>query len=110
MDSSQLFSNERAMAVIAYFGWWVTGVMLLVAEKDNSFIRFHAMQSTIFFGFVTLMFIFLLFIPPLWTLNLILSPLSFVYWLYLMYQAYEGEEYEIPYIGQMAKKQLDKME
>jgi len=42
-----------------------------------------------------------------------LSPLvmivAFIVWLMSIYKAYNGEEFELPLVGKLAKKQLAKM-
>jgi uncharacterized membrane protein len=37
--------------------------------------------------------------------GLLISLLILVYWIFLMYKAYNNEQYMIPYIGQLAAKQ-----
>jgi len=106
--------NEKIMGAVAYLGWWVTGVILLLVEKKNQYVRFHAMQSIMVFGAMTLLYIVLGIIPILgWLVALILSPIigiaAFVLWLVLMWKAYSGEKYKLPYFGDLAEKQLAKL-
>lgn len=107
-------TNEKMMGAIAYLGWWVTGLLLLLTQKENSYIRFHAMQSTVFFGGVTLLFVLFGIVPIIgWIIGILISPviwvISFVLWLVLMWKAYSGEKYKLPYFGALAEKQLAKM-
>jgi uncharacterized membrane protein len=107
-------SDKRIKSAIAYLGWWVTGIALLLIEKEDKDIRFHAMQSTVTFGAITLLYIVLGIIPILgWLIAVIISPgvmvVSFVLWLILMWKAYSGEKYKLPYFGNIAEKQLEKM-
>jgi uncharacterized membrane protein len=37
-------------AMLGYLGFWVSGVLLLLIERRNPFVRFHAAQSTIVFA------------------------------------------------------------
>lgn len=96
---------KNTSAALSYALGWLTGIIFLIIEKD-SFVRFHAMQSIIVFGALTV----LLFVP---FLNLVLSPIimiaGFALWLVLIYKAYQGEEYMLPYVGKFAKKQLGKL-
>jgi uncharacterized membrane protein len=39
-------------------------------------------------------------------IGLVISLALFVFWLYLMYQAYNNREYRIPFIGAIAAKQV----
>lgn len=110
----QKVSNENLLAAVAYIGWWVTGIFFLLTERKNHFIRFHAMQSTIVFGAITLLYIAFGIVPIIgWILGLILSPLivfiSFILWLILIWKAFNGEKYKLPYFGELAEKQLPKL-
>lgn len=94
-------TNSNLMGALAYLFGWVSGVVLLLVSKD-SFVRFHAAQSIVVFGLLTL----LSFIPFLgWALAPILS---LVLWLVLMFKAYQGEMWEVPVVGKWAGKILGK--
>lgn len=106
--------NEKLMGALAYLLGPVTGIVFLVVEKKNEYVRFHAMQSAILFGGILLLSVALGIIPVLgWFIALIISPLiglvSFILWLVLMWKAYSGEKYKLPYVGDLAEKQLAKM-
>lgn len=107
-------SNEKMMGAVAYLLGPVTGIVLLLTDKKNSYVRFHAMQSTVLFGAFLLLNIVLGIIPILgWIIALIISPIlgiaSFILWLFLMWKAYNGEKYKLPYFGELAEKQLAKL-
>jgi uncharacterized membrane protein len=96
---------KNTAAALSYVLGWLTGIVFLIIEKDP-FVRFHAMQSIVVFGALTI----LSFLPVLgWLLSPILMVLGFVLWLVLIYKAYQGEEFELPVVGQFARKQLGKM-
>ena len=42
--------NENLMGAVSYLLGFVTGIIMLLVEKQSRFVRFHAMQSTILFG------------------------------------------------------------
>lgn len=112
--AEQSASNEKLMGAVAYLLGPITGIVLLLIEKKNNFVRFHAMQSTVVFGAFLLFNIVLGIIPILgWVIALIISPIlaiaSFVLWLLLMWKAYSGEKYKLPYFGDLAEKQLAKL-
>lgn len=107
-------ANEKMMGAVAYLGWWVTGLVLIFTEKKNSFIRFHAMQSVVLFGGITLLFVIFGIVPIIgWIIGIIISPIiwmaAFVLWLVLMWKAYNGEKYKLPYLGDIAEKQLERL-
>ena len=111
---AQTAGNEKMTGALAYFLGPVTGILLLLTEKKNPYIRFHAMQSTVVFGAYVLLYLILLIIPVLgWIVAFLLSPVlmvvAFILWLVLMWKAYNGEKYKLPYFGDLAERQLEKL-
>jgi len=96
---------KNTAAALSYVLGWLTGIVFLLIEKDP-FVRFHAMQSTITFGILTI----LAMVPFIgWVLSPLVMIVSFVLWLVLIFKAYQGEEFKLPVIGDFAKKQLEKI-
>lgn len=82
------------------------GLILLFTEKEDKTVRFNALQSVIALGIPALVGLtpilgwFLWPLVGLWEVGV---------GLFLMYKTYQGEKYKLPYIGEMAEKQLSKM-
>lgn len=96
---------KNTAAALSYVLGWLTGIVFLLIEKDP-FVRFHAMQSIITFGILTV----LSFIPVIgWMLSPFVMIVGFVLWLVLIFKAYQGEEFKLPVIGEFAKKQLGRL-
>lgn len=96
---------KNTAAALSYVLGWLTGIIFLLIEKDP-FVRFHAMQSIITFGILTL----LSFVPVIgWILSPLVMIVGFILWLVLIFKAYQGEEFKLPVVGEFAKKQLGKM-
>ena len=55
--------NETKRITLLCCGKRVTGIRFLLLEKDNKFVRFHAIQSILVFGAYTVLAIILGFIP-----------------------------------------------
>lgn len=107
--SSAPSTNQNLMAALAYFLGFVTGIIFLLVEKNNKFIRFHAMQSTITFGGLFVVNLALGLVPVIGTIaNIPLSIAALVVWILLMIKAYQGQTYKLPYIGDIAEKQVNK--
>ncbi|MEK7111697.1 MAG: DUF4870 domain-containing protein [Patescibacteria group bacterium] len=94
--------KKETAGALAYVLGPITGVIFLVLEKDP-FVRFHAMQSIV-------VFIGLFVLQWALGLTLILLPLvpligiiSFVLWLLLIYKAWQGTEWEVPFFGKLAR-------
>lgn len=101
---------QNVAGALCYLVGPVTGIIFLVLEKKNAFIRFHAMQSVIVFGGLFVVNVVLGFVPILgWLTGTILSLIGLILWVVLMFKAYQGEKYKLPYIGEIAEKQLGKI-
>ena len=94
-------------ATIAYLGGAITGIVMLVLEKQDRFVRFHAMQSTITFLSVAVLHFILLGVPLIgWALYLPFVVGIFALWVFLMMNAFQGKMYKLPYIGDFAEQQI----
>jgi uncharacterized membrane protein len=100
--------DPNVAAALSYVLGWVTGIALLLLERDSKFVRFHAMQSTIVFLALSVLCLVLQSIPILGMLVAVffVIPLSAVLWLVLMFKAYQGERFKLPVAGEMAEQRL----
>lgn len=112
--------TPNVAAALAYVLGLITGIVFLVLEpyKRDRFVRFHAMQSVLFcvaaivFSIAWSILVDVLISISAWTavaltpIGLIISLGFFLFWLFLMYQAYSNREFRIPIIGAIAAKQL----
>jgi len=108
-------------AALSYALGAITGVLFLVLEpyKNDRSVRFHAIQSIILnVAIVALAIVWniivgiLVSIGGFWVLTVAL-PLDWLFglgvfalWLFLMFQAYNEREFRIPWIGDIAAKQV----
>ena len=98
--------QPNVAALLSYLVGIITGIIFFVIEKDNKFIRFHAMQSILTFGaifvlqFVCVISIFLIFLVPL------INIASLILWVILMVKAYQGEMFKLPIVGDIAQKKI----
>ena len=95
-------------AALSYLVGFVTGIIFLLWEKDNRFVRFHAMQSTMVFGAFFIVYVVLTITLVGAILILPLMLVQLVVWVLCMIKAFQGEMFKLPVIGEMAEKQLDK--
>jgi uncharacterized membrane protein len=100
--------DANLAAALAYAVGWVTGLALYFFEQENRFVRFHALQSIFVFGGLSLAWMLALAVPFLgWFVAFfIIPPVSAVLWLLLMYKAYLGEQYKLPWIGEMVEQRI----
>lgn len=107
--------EPNVAGLLCYLGWWVTGLIFFLMEKENKFVRFHAMQSMVVFGALSIVFFILSLIiritfnpftyiawgiiaPILWVLAVVLM-------IILMVKAYQGKKFKLPWAGNFAEKQ-----
>lgn len=101
--------SENVEALLCYALFWMTGLIFLLLEQKNGFVRFHAMQSLATFLGLFVASLVLGVIPILGVLvNLLLWPLTIVLWIVLMVKAYKGERYKLPVVGDFVEKQFSK--
>jgi uncharacterized membrane protein len=108
--------SPRSGALLAYLGWWVTGALMLVMEKRDPFIRFHAGQALVALGgiwitglvayagaFVLLSVSAIAFRAMLWfSLGVWAAGLGL--WIVGMVSALRGERWRIPLAAQLADR------
>jgi uncharacterized membrane protein len=105
MSETNLGIDENIAGLIAYVFGFITGIVVLIIEKENQFVRFHAAQSTVLFGTLFILNIVLGFIPFLgWLIAFLLSIVALILWLLLMFKAFSGEMYRLPVIAEYADK------
>lgn len=100
--------GKNTAAALSYVLGPITGIIFLILEKDK-FVRFHAMQSIVFsvIAFILNMIlgftiILALVLPILWVVE-------FILWLVLIYKAWQGEQWEVPFIGKFARQMVEKV-
>lgn len=101
--------DANLVAALSYLVGFITGIIVLVLEKENRFVRFHAMQSTLVFAGIVAIDILLQIVPLLGAVLVIVLviPASAILWLVLMFKAYQGEEFKLPIVGQIAADRID---
>ncbi|MBV9229779.1 MAG: DUF4870 domain-containing protein [Chloroflexi bacterium] len=100
--------DQNVAAGLSYLLGWLTGLIFFLVEKQNRFVRFHAMQSIIFFGALTVIGLVAQFIPfiggPISGLAYLVE---FVGWIVLMVNGFQGKYFKLPVIGDYAERYVD---
>lgn len=106
MNKTSSGLDENVAGALAYALGWITGIGFLVTEPSNKFVRFHALQSSIVFGALSIAWFIAMSIPLLgWLIAfVIIPPLSAVLWLLLMFKAYQGVRFKVPFAGDVAEQ------
>ncbi len=93
-------------ALFAYSFGLLSGLLFFFTEKENRFVRFHAMQSictSVAFFIVSLL---LAAVPILGIALVVCLQLgALILWTILMVKAFRGEWFRLPVVGDVAAKQ-----
>ncbi len=103
--------QENVAGLLCYLLGWVTGIIFLLIDK-RPFVRFHAAQSIVVFGALTIIRVVLGFAFlgggvigfSLWGVLISLVWLIWlVLWIVLMITAYQGKTFEVPIAAPIAR-------
>lgn len=125
--------DPKVAAAISYI--WIVGVIFYILEKENRFVRFHALQSILFGVANTVIMIVLviiatiltvvfgiggamvgggistlvsLFVWLIWLIFWLIAMAMFVGLIFAAVKAYQGHIFKLPIIGNMAEKMVNK--
>jgi uncharacterized membrane protein len=102
---------ENVAGLLCYVLGWITGIIFLLIDK-RPFVKFHAAQSTVVFGGLTVLRIGLgvvlssggLLGLGLWAAVMgLIGILSLVLWIFLMVKAYQHELFKVPLAAGIAE-------
>jgi len=120
MEKKSIFGlDENLVAALSYLFGAFSGILVFILERENKFVRFHALQSTLWFlmlwtaGWILGMVASLPLIG--FVLGLVISPvlwigtiLNFASKVFMILQAYQGKTFKIPIIGDVSFAQVNK--
>jgi uncharacterized membrane protein len=104
LGPSSIGIDPNISGALSYF--WIVGLIFFLIEKQNKFVRFHALQSLFYgVGFWILAVLLNVFSNFFFGLSL-LSDLLWLVWvigaIYAAVQAYGGKWFKLPVVGDMA--------
>jgi len=96
--------TPNVAGTLCYLGIWITGIIFLVLEKKNRWIRFHAAQSIVVFGSLFIISGIIGWIPFIGhVFTGIIWIVGFILWIVLMVKASSGEYFKLPVAGDIAE-------
>ena len=116
MYSNPISLGSSLIAVLSYVFCWLSGLIILLFERENRFVRFHAMQSLLFFGSVNVFYVVFFslirhiphFLTSLTVLAfLVLTLVSFIAWIVGMIGALRGSYVKLPIVGDIAERAVN---
>lgn len=113
-------NNKNSLAAFAYVLGLITGILVLIIENKDKYVKFHAIQSILFcvaaaivgwvlgLLFMPVMFLGGLMMGPVWIVVWIIMAIYWlavlVLWIILIIKAYGGQKYKLPFIGNLAEQ------
>jgi len=99
--------SPNTAGLLCYVGIWITGIIFFVLEQKNRFVRFHAAQSIVVFGTITVAGVVLGLIPVVGdAFYTIIGIIGFIVWIIMIVKASNGEWYKLPWAGDVAEKMV----
>ena len=110
--------DANVAAGLSYLFSIIGGLIFYFGEKQNRFVRFHAMQSILFNAFWIVLFVVFFTVQSILYATVILAPLALVLtcltfllplailalWIVLMVYAFQGKYFKLPIIGDYAER------
>ncbi|AKB26228.1 hypothetical protein MSMTP_2759 [Methanosarcina sp. MTP4] len=94
---------ENIVAALTYLGGWLSGILFLLLERNNKFVRFHAMQSILIFIPFALFIFLVAWIPVIgWAIADGVGMPGLLLIVIPAYMAFRGSKFKIPIIGKIA--------
>jgi uncharacterized membrane protein len=102
--------DKKTGAILSYLLWWITGIIFLFVGKNDPDVKFHAAQSTIFFGAISIIGFIIREVSGFsgFTLGALLAFISFLIWLFgvivwimclVRANSGGGARFELPIVG-----------
>ncbi len=113
--STSIGMRANIAAGLSYMFSWLSGLIIFFLERQNRFVRFHALQSLFFFGGITLLSVLLSILAQVDTLSAfagfmsgLFNIVSFIGWLVLMVNGFQGKYFKLPVIGDWAERLVNR--
>ncbi len=104
-EMTSIGMRARTAGLLCYLFGWVGGLVFFLLERENRFVRFHAIQSILFFGTMSILGWVSSFFPfALFGLGGVVGLIGFIGWIVLMVAAHRGRYYKLPLFGDYAEK------
>lgn len=98
--------DANLAAALCYLLGFFSGILFLVIERDSRFVRFHAYQSLLTFAALFVISVGTLLVPLIGPLvGYFLPIVTFALWVILMVQAFRGNRFKLPWVGDWAEQE-----
>ena len=124
MTKKSIFNlDENIVAALSYLFGPFSGIFVLVMEKENKFVRFHALQSTMWFLMLMVVRWVVILVGNIFTIipiinfiaalvfgmvGSIIALIWFISMIILIIKAFSGATFKLPIIGDVVWAQINK--
>jgi uncharacterized membrane protein len=109
-EMTSMGMRARTAGLLCYLFGWVGGLVFFLLERENRFVRFHAIQSILFFGSMSILGWVCSYFPyVLFGIGGVVGLISFIGWIVLMVAAHRGRYYRLPLFGYYAEKLMNQL-
>jgi uncharacterized membrane protein len=99
--------DKKTGSFLAYLLWWITGIIMLFVGKGDPDIKYHAAQSVVFFGAVSVLRVILGIVggftagAAIYVISGLIQLAAIVIWIICMVKAWTGggARFPIPIVG-----------
>jgi uncharacterized membrane protein len=103
-ETTSLGMRARTAGLLCYLFGWISGLIFFLLERENRFVRFHAMQSLLFFGILSALEWVCSYLPLFGPIGGVLGLVMFIGWIVMMVKAHRGQYYKLPLFGDLAER------
>ena len=105
MAKTSIGLEENVAGALCYLLTWFSGLIILLLERENKTVRFHALQSLILFLGLHIIIIVISWIPLVnFVVVSLLTILGIILWVVLIVQTWKGQQVKIPGVSDIAEK------
>jgi uncharacterized membrane protein len=110
--------DSNILAALGYLLSLFVALIIYLLEKEDKWLKFHALQAVVFDLAYSAVFIVLMILG--WVITIAtfglgvfcilpvfaLIPVAFIYRIYIAYRAFRGDYFEIPLVGPLVLKHI----
>ncbi len=108
-ENTSLGIRARTAGWLCYLFGWITGLIFFLLERENHFVRFHAMQSILFFGILNILEWVFSNLPFFGPIGGAIGLVMFIGWIVMMVKAHRGEYYKLPLFGDLTERLISQI-
>ena len=112
--------GARVLASLSYLLGWVTGLIVFLFNGERRFVAFHSLQSTFFFGSISIFYVLfycIMFYVPFVLVHAIalivavlVTLIAVIAWITGIINASKGKYYKLPFVGYHIYRTIDALE